>query len=150
MNDEIKVQAVGSADKAKLVVSILLLLGGIAGYYVLGDQPIWERWLAVVAGVVLAAAILTTSQYGRDLKQFVLDARVELRKIVWPPRRETGLTTLVVFGFVFVWWRVFLAGRSGARLGDPAFDGSGGLKAWRCVGMSCTRTRISSIASRSH
>jgi preprotein translocase subunit SecE len=102
MNDEIKVQAVGPADKAKLVVSILLLLGGIAGYYVLGDQPIWERWLAVVAGVVLAAGILTTSQYGRDLRQFVLDARIELRKIVWPPRRETGLTTLVVFIFVFV------------------------------------------------
>ncbi len=34
--------------------------------------------------------------------QFVLDSRVELRKIVWPERRETGITTLVVFGFVVV------------------------------------------------
>ena len=102
MNDEIKVQAAGSTDKAKLVVSILLLLGGIAAYYVLTDQPIWQRWLAVVAGVVLAAVIVATSQYGRDLRQFVLDARIELRKIVWPTRRETGMTTLVVFVFVFV------------------------------------------------
>ncbi|MBV8576875.1 MAG: preprotein translocase subunit SecE [Acetobacteraceae bacterium] len=102
MNDEIKVPAAGTPDKAKLVVSILLLLGGIAGYYVLGNQPLWQRWLAVVAGVVLAAAILIPSQYGRALKQFVLDSRVELRKIVWPSRRETGMTTLVVFLFVVV------------------------------------------------
>ena len=102
MNDEIKVQAADSTDKAKLVVAILLVLGGIAAFYVFGDQPIWQRWLAVVVGVVLAAVIVTTSQYGRDLRQFVLDSRVELRKIVWPTRRETGMTTLVVFIFVVV------------------------------------------------
>jgi preprotein translocase subunit SecE len=102
MNDDIKVQGAGTADKAKLVVSILLVLSGIAGYYVLGDQPIWERWLAVVAGIVLGAAILIPSQYGRELRQFVLDARVELRKVVWPSRRETGMTTGVVFLFVVI------------------------------------------------
>ena len=102
MNDDIKVPAAGTTDKAKLVVSILLLLGGIAGYYVLGNQPTWQRWLAVVAGVVLAAAILIPSQYGRDLKQFILDARIELRKIVWPTRRETGMTTGVVLLFVVI------------------------------------------------
>jgi preprotein translocase subunit SecE len=102
MNDDIKIQAAGTPDKAKLVVSSLLLLGGIAGYYVLGSQPTWQRWLAVIAGVVLAAAVLISSQYGRDLKQFVLDARIELRKVVWPTRRETGMTTMVVFLFVVI------------------------------------------------
>jgi preprotein translocase subunit SecE len=102
MNDDIKVQAAGTPDKAKLIVSGLLLLGGIAGYYVLASQPTWQRWLAVVAGVVLAAAVLISSQYGRDLKQFVLDARIELRKVVWPTRRETGMTTMVVFLFVVI------------------------------------------------
>jgi preprotein translocase subunit SecE len=102
MNDDIKAQAAGTPDKAKLVVSGLLLLGGIAGYYVLASQPTWQRWLAVVAGVVLAAAVLISSQYGRDLKQFVLDARIELRKVVWPTRRETGMTTMVVFLFVVI------------------------------------------------
>jgi len=78
------------------------VVGGIAGYYVLAAQPAWERWLAVVAGVALAFAVLAWSQYGRNLWQFVLDSRVELRKIVWPNRQETGMTTLVVFGFVIV------------------------------------------------
>jgi len=38
----------------------------------------------------------------RRLWQFMLDSRIELRKIVWPSRQETGMTTLVVFVFVTV------------------------------------------------
>ena len=102
MNEELKVHGVGTPDKLKLTVAVLLVIGGIAGFYVLVDQPTWLRWLAVLAGVLLAAAVLAASQYGRDFRQFVLDARVELRKIVWPTRRETGLTTLAVFLFVAV------------------------------------------------
>ncbi len=48
------------------------------------------------------AGALATSAYGRAAIRFVLDSRVELRKIVWPEWRETRLTTLVVFIFVIV------------------------------------------------
>ncbi len=51
---------------------------------------------------------VATSAYGRAVSRFVLDSRVELRKIVWPEQRETGITTAVVFAFVVHWWRVFL------------------------------------------
>jgi preprotein translocase subunit SecE len=91
---------VGASDKAKLAASILLVLGGVAAYYVLADQPSWQRWLAVAGGIVLAIAVFIWSQYGRSFWQFALDSRIELRKIVWPSRQETGMTTLVVFGFV--------------------------------------------------
>jgi preprotein translocase subunit SecE len=102
VNDEQKLPDTGTSDKIKLGFAIALVLAGIAGYYVLADQATWMRWVAVVAGVVVAAAVIVPSQYGRDLHQFVLDARVELRKVVWPTRRETGMTTLVVFGFVAI------------------------------------------------
>jgi preprotein translocase subunit SecE len=100
VNEELKVQGANAQDKVKLTIAIALLIGGLAGYYVLSAQPVWLRWLAVVAGLALGAAVLMPSQYGRNLRQFVLDARVELRKVVWPERRETGMTTLVVFVFV--------------------------------------------------
>ncbi len=109
MNDEQKLQTTGASDKAKLAVAIVLVCAGVAAYYVLGSgQAAWLRWLAVVAGVALAAAALAPSKYGSDLRQFWTDARVELRKIVWPTRRETGMTTFVVFVFtaaagVFFW-----------------------------------------------
>jgi len=97
-----KAQDAGAADMVKLVAAILLVLGGVAGYYVLGNQPAWLRWLAVAAGIVLGAVVIAVSKYGTALKQFMADSRIELRKIVWPSRQETGMTTLVVFVFLVI------------------------------------------------
>jgi len=102
LNEELKISGVGTPDKVKLAVAILLVIAGIAAFYVFDTQATWIRWLAVVVGIALAAAVVMASQYGRQVIQFVTDARVELRKVVWPGRRETGMTTLVVFGFVII------------------------------------------------
>ena len=48
------------------------------------------------------AAVFAASQHGRDTWKFVLDSRIELYKVFWPTRQETGTTTLVVFGFVLI------------------------------------------------
>jgi len=100
VTDELKVQNAGGADKARLVAAVVLVVAGIVAFYTFDSAPLWQRWLAVVAGLVLGVASVATSVYGKAVVQFVTDARVELRKIVWPTRRETGMTTAVVFGFV--------------------------------------------------
>jgi preprotein translocase subunit SecE len=102
MTEEIKAQDGGAANTAKLVIAILLVIAGVAGFYLLDNQSAWLRWLVVVAGLVLGAVVIAFSQYGADLKQFIALSRIELRKIVWPSRQETGMTTLVVLGFVLV------------------------------------------------
>ena len=113
MTDEIKVPGAGALDKVKATLAVLLVLGGIVAFYVLSAQPAWQRWLIVVGSLVLAAGALAWSAYGRGLWQFVLDSRVELRKIVWPNREETLRTTAIVFAFVGVagvfFWLVDLA-----------------------------------------
>ncbi len=48
MTDEIKLQDAGSADKVKLGARSLLVIAGIAGYYLLGSEATWLRWIAVV------------------------------------------------------------------------------------------------------
>jgi preprotein translocase subunit SecE len=102
MTDELKVQHAGTADKVKLAAAIVIVVAGVAGYYVLADQAIWMRWLPVIASLVLAAVVVAFSRYGSEFRRFVELARIELRKIVWPTRQETLQTTLVVFGFVII------------------------------------------------
>jgi len=126
MTEEIKVQDATGADKVKAVVAVLLVVGGITGYYLLAAQPAWLRWLAVVAGLLLAALVVAVSAYGRGLKQFVLDARVELRKIVWPTRQETGQVTLAVFIFVIVAGLFFWLVDLGLAWATKALSGQGG------------------------
>jgi len=92
----------GSADVFKLVSAILLVIAGIAAFYVLQAQADWLRWSAVVVGVVLAVAVFGSSVRGKAVWQFMLDSRLELRKVVWPTRQETITTTAVVFGFVII------------------------------------------------
>jgi len=100
MTEEIKAQDGGTADTVKLVIAILFVIAGVVGFYLVSAQTVWLRWLAVVGGLVLGAVVIAFSQYGTDLKQFIALSRIELRKIVWPNRQETLMTTLVVLGFV--------------------------------------------------
>jgi preprotein translocase subunit SecE len=102
MNEQTSVQDASGADKAKTAVTILLVIGGMVGYYALAGQAAWLRWLAVVGGIAAGLVVFASSRQGRGFWQFMLDSRIELRKIVWPSRQETGMTTLVVFAFVII------------------------------------------------
>src|SRR3954464_13003347 len=105
MNDEAKQQNAGSAtaDTAKLIAAICLVLGGVVAYYVLQSRPeAWMPWVALFGGLLLGILVFAFSGNGRSLWQFGLESRVELRKVFWPTRAETLQTTLVVLVFVVV------------------------------------------------
>ena len=89
-------------DKIKLAVAAALIAAGIAGYYLLAAQSILLRVAAVLAGVVAAIAVAWTSAYGQQFAAFAREALVEVRKVVWPTRKETMQTTAAVFAFVVV------------------------------------------------
>ena len=105
MNDEVKQQTAvpAGAETAKLIAAIVLALGGIAAYYVLKSRPeAWASWVAMFGGILLGVLVFAFSQYGRNFWQFVLESRVELRKVFWPSRQETLTTTMVVLVFVVI------------------------------------------------
>jgi preprotein translocase subunit SecE len=105
MNDEAKQTTAepAAADTAQLIAAIALALGGIVGYYLLKSRPeAWASWAALAGGLLLGVLVFVFSQYGRNFWQFVLESRVELRKVFWPSRNETFMTTLVVLGFVLI------------------------------------------------
>lgn len=89
-------------NKIKLSVAFLLLVSGIVGYYLLADKALVLRILAVLAGAGAAIALLWTTPVGQSSLGFVGDAISESRKVVWPTRKETIQTTLVVFVLVVI------------------------------------------------
>jgi len=95
-------------DILKLVIAIALVACGIAGYYWLGDGALVLRVLSAVAGIGAAAAVASFTQPGRQFVIFAQEAVVEVKKVVWPSRKETVQTTAAVFAFVvamalFLW-----------------------------------------------
>ena len=90
------------ADKIKLAVAAALVVAGIAGYYWLAASSILLRLLSVIAGVAAGAAVAWMSAPGREFVVFAREALVEVKKVVWPTRKETMQTTAAVFAFVVV------------------------------------------------
>ena len=100
---EVQTPAGASAkDTALMTLSAVVLFAGIVAFYWFDEQALLVRIAMVIAGVAAAAGLMWFSWYGREFWQFVLAARVELRKVVWPEREETIKTTYVVFFFAIV------------------------------------------------
>ena len=89
-------------DAVKLLVSLVILVAGVIGFYYFKDEAQLLRVLGILTVVVIAFGIVATTQIGRKSLGFARDARVEVRKVVWPTRQETTQTTIVVLIMVLV------------------------------------------------
>ncbi len=89
-------------NKIKLLVAFLLLVAGITGFYLLADKATVLRILVVLAGLGAAIAMLYTTPIGQQSLGFIGESVAEARKVVWPTRKETIQTTLVVFVLVII------------------------------------------------
>ncbi|MEK9626900.1 MAG: preprotein translocase subunit SecE [Gammaproteobacteria bacterium] len=89
-------------DKLKLAASAAVVVAAVGVFYGMPDVSTLVRTLIVVGGVVVAAGIALTSQGGKSAWQFALATRGEVRKVVWPTRRETIQSTMIVIVMVLV------------------------------------------------
>lgn len=98
-----QVETVSSAaDKAKIAAVAALVVASIAGFYLLSKQGTLVQWATLIAGLVLAAGVFLISEPGKRFTGFARDAWREVKKVVWPTRKETMQMTLYVFAFVVV------------------------------------------------
>lgn len=89
-------------DKLKFLLAGLAIIAGIAGFYLLAADAGFLRGISVLAGLAVAVALCWTTAPGQQLVVFVRESIIEARKVVWPTRKETVQTTLMVFVFVLV------------------------------------------------
>ncbi len=108
-----------SGGKGFIVLSVLFFLAALIGFYLLPKENFFQRGAVLFGGLLLALIFFIFSGPGKEFREFVRDAYYEVRKVVWPTRKETGQATLMVFVFVllmaiFLWmvdklaeWGVF-------------------------------------------
>ncbi|MDR2924632.1 MAG: preprotein translocase subunit SecE [Azoarcus sp.] len=89
-------------DKLKFSLAVALVVAGVAGFYVLGEQPLVLKVLSVMAGLAAGGAVAWFTEPGQRFAVFVRDAITETQKVVWPTRKETVQMTGIVFAFVVV------------------------------------------------
>ena len=89
-------------DTFKLLLAIAVLIAGIVGFYYYEAESQLYRVLGVVFMTGVAIAISSTTNLGQNLIGFGREARMEVRKVVWPTRQETVQTTLMVIVAVIV------------------------------------------------
>lgn len=98
-----EIETVGSgSDKLKLAASVFLLVAAFAAYYMLSKQGLMAQWGALIVLVAGSVGMFFISDSGRRLLAFGRDSAREVKKVVWPERKEAIQMTMYVFGFVLV------------------------------------------------
>jgi preprotein translocase subunit SecE len=98
-----EVQTVNAtADKLRVVLAASLVVLSLVAFYMLTKQGVWVQWAALLGGLAVAVVVFLTSESGKQLVAFGRDAVREVKKVVWPERKEAIQITAYVFVFVFV------------------------------------------------
>jgi len=89
-------------DKIKLAAAMLLVVAGVAGFYLLSTSATVLRVASVLAGVAAGAVVAWFTEPGERFFAFAREAVTETKKVVWPSRKESFQTAAAVFAFVVV------------------------------------------------
>ena len=100
-NPQVETVSTG-ADKAKLVAAALFVVLALTAFYLLTKEGALAQWGALLVGLALAVVVFLTSEPGKALVAFGRDTLREVKKVVWPARKEAIQMTAYVFVFVLV------------------------------------------------
>jgi preprotein translocase subunit SecE len=89
-------------DRAKLAGAAVLLVSAVVAFYLLSHQDLWVRVGALLIGLAAAVGLYFSSESGRQLIAYGRESVREVKKVVWPTRKEAGQMTAYVFAFVVV------------------------------------------------
>ena len=98
-------QTIENSEQKSSWVSLLavaIVIVALVLYYTLIDQGYWIRLGVLLGGIILAVIIVALSPDGRRFIAYSKDSWAEVKKVVWPTRKESTQMTLVVFGFVVI------------------------------------------------
>jgi preprotein translocase subunit SecE len=103
MNSKVEAEAGrGRLDGVKWLLVVLLVASGVVGNIHFGNQSLLYRVIALLVIAAIAAFVALQTVQGAEFWKLAKEARIEIRKVVWPTRQEATQTTLIVFAFVLL------------------------------------------------
>jgi preprotein translocase subunit SecE len=95
-------------DKLKLLLTVLIVVIGVGGFYYFDDQSDLVRVPGLMVAVALAVVVGLQTESGQRAREFTRGSMRELRQVIWPTRKETAQVTLIVVALVitvavFLW-----------------------------------------------
>ncbi len=89
-------------DKIKVTLAVAVLIAAVSGFYYYEDQSLLLRVIGMLVAFGVSVTIMLQTEAGRTAWAFVRDSRTEIRKVVWPTRKETIQSTLLVMVMVTI------------------------------------------------
>ena len=89
-------------DTVKLALAIGLLIAGIIGFYYFASYALVYRVVGILAVFGLAVVLVYNTALGQKVWEFITEAKMEVRKVIWPTRQETMQSTMLVVAVVFI------------------------------------------------
>jgi len=91
-----------SLDWLKWLVVGSLLVAGVFGNWYYQNEFLLARVVGLLVAAVLAGYIAVLTERGARIWNLMKEARVEVRRVVWPSNQETTQTTLIVIVIVII------------------------------------------------
>lgn len=102
MNNQNVETVTSKSDVVLVSLAVLAALAGVVAFALLSEQPLGLRLGAMVAGVAVGVLLAWLSPSGKRLLAYGRQSWDELRRVVWPTKKETLNTTGMVMAFVFI------------------------------------------------
>lgn len=85
-----------------MTVAVIIAVSGFFAFALLAEQPTSVRFGILIACLAVGCGIGWMSAPGKAFVSYCREAYYELRRVVWPTRKETVNTTGIVCAFVVV------------------------------------------------
>ena len=103
MEPQTEVTTAPRTDSLLLALAALLLVGGmVAFYWFAQDLNVLVRTLILLGATGAALALAYRTEMGKSVWGYLVGARSELRKVVWPGRQESVQATLMIAVVVLI------------------------------------------------
>lgn len=88
-------------DVVLVSLAVVIALAGVCGFSLLSEQTTLVRLVCLLGGLLAAVFVAWLSPSGKRFIAYCVDSWSELRRVVWPDKKETLQSTGIVIGVVF-------------------------------------------------